>query len=317
MSKKNIVISLGALVLLVIVLSLGVRLPHDPKVQEVLSHLLKGKPGAVAVARLGDLTVDPDELKTLLTNVPIDYRKQLTADRPLLEGWIRKRLAEKSVLEQARAQGWSQRPEVQKKIQTLKEQIVYQDFLLSESQVPRGYPSETELQQAYDAGKSTWLTAEQFRIAQIFIPAPDKNAMETARKQAWDISRKAQDNPSSFAALVAEYSKEPTSAKNSGEIGLHPLDQLLPAVRLTVARLKQGEVSDPVQSTGGFHVIKLIEVQAPRVATLEELRGDLTRTLRAQRQEQLAEAYLTARLNTASFSINDTQLDKVLKESPK
>jgi peptidylprolyl isomerase len=315
-SKKNIVISLGALVLLVIVLSLSVRLPHDSKVQEVLSQLLKGKPGAVAVARLGELTVDPDELKTLLTTVPIDYRKQLTADRPLLEGWIRKRLAEKSVLEQARAQGWSQRPEVQKKIQTLKEQIVYQDFLLSVSQVPRDYPSETELQQAYNAGKSTWLTAEQFRIAQIFIPVQDKNAMETARKQAWDISKRAQDNPGSFAALVAEYSKEPTSAKNSGEIGLHPLDQLLPEVRLTVARLKLGEVSDPVQSAGGFHVIKLIEVQAPRVATLEELRGDLTRTLRARRQEQLAEAYLNARLNTASFSINDTQLNKVLKESP-
>lgn len=315
MSKKNLFISVGSLALLVLVVSLGL-LAHDPKTQALLAHVVKGKTGEMAVARLGNLTVQPDELKTLLANLPSDYRKQLTADRPLLEGWIRKRLAEKSVLEQASAQGWSQQREVQQKIQTLKEQIIYQDFLLSVSQVPNNYPSEAELQQAYSTGKSTWLTAEQFRIAQIFIPAQDKNALETARKQAWEISKKAQDNPSGFATLVTEYSKELTSAKNSGEIGLHPLDQLLPAVRLTVARLKPGEVSDPVQSAGGFHVIKLIEVQAPRVPTLDELRGDLTRTLRAQRQEQLAEAYLKARLNSASFSLDDTQLNKVLKETP-
>jgi peptidylprolyl isomerase len=311
--KTNILISVGTLTLLVIAVSLNL---HDSKAQAFLTHLFKGEASEMAVARLGNLTVSPDELKTLFANLPIDYRTQLAADRPLLEGWIRKRLAEKSVLEQASAQGWTHRPEVQQKIQTAKEQIVYQDFLLSVSQVPPDYPSDAELQQAYTAGRSTWMTAEQFRVAQIFIPVSNKEGLDAVRKQALEVSKKAQDNPSGFADLVTEYSQDPASAKNAGEIGLQPLDQLLPAVRLVVARLKVGEVSDPVQSAAGFHVIKLIEVQKPRVATLDELRGDLTRTLRSQRQEQLAEAYLRARLTAASFSINDTQLNKMLEGKP-
>ena len=72
--------------------------------------------------------------------------------------------------------------------------------------------------------------------------------------------------------------------------------------------------SEPVQSAAGFHVIKLTEQQPARVATLDELRERLTQALRAQRQEQIAKAYLEGMLNTATLSIDGAVLNKVLEE---
>ncbi|MDI2146172.1 peptidylprolyl isomerase [Pseudomonas sp. ITA] len=313
MSKKSTFIRLGTLAVLVLAANLTLHPVDSSKVKALLSESVHDDGDERAVARLGDLSMSTDELKALFANLPIDDRKQLAADRPLLQAWIRKRMAEKSVLAQASVQNWSQRPDVQQKIQTAKEQIIYQDFLLSVSQVPQDYPSAAELQKAYDAGKSNWMTAERFRVAQIFIPLSSKESVETVRRKALDVSKKAQNHPGGFAALVSQYSQDPGSAKNAGDIGLQSLEHLLPAVRLTVARLKVGEVSDPVQSLAGFHVIKLLEVQKPRVATLDEVRADLTRTLRRQRQHQLVETYLSARLNAAPFNLNDKPLDKVVE----
>ena len=102
------------------------------------------------------------------------------------------------------------------------------------------------------------------------------------------------------------------TAERGGDTGLQPLQQLVPEVRGAVARLKVGAVSDPVQSAAGFHVIKLTEQQPARTATLEELRDQLTQALRAQRQEQIAQAYLDGMLNTATLSIDGAELNKII-----
>ncbi|WP_016770558.1 peptidylprolyl isomerase, partial [Pseudomonas sp. R62] len=188
------------------------------------------------------------------------------------------------------------------------------DYLRSVSQVPAEYPSAAELQQAYDAGKANWQTPALYRVSQIFLSVSDASNAETVRKQALELSKKAQSAPGDFAALATQYSQDRVTAERGGDTGLQPLQQLVPEVRGAVARLKVGAVSDPVQSAAGFHVIKLTEQQPARTATLEELRDQLTQALRAQRQEQIAQAYLDGMLNTATLSIDGAELNKILEE---
>jgi len=181
------------------------------------------------------------------------------------------------------------------------------------SQVPADYPSAAELQQAYDAGKANWQTPALYRVSQIFLGVNEPQNLEAVRKQATELSKKAQATPAGFAALAKEFSQDRLTAERGGDTGLQPLQQLVPEVRGAVARLKVGAVSDPVQSSAGFHVIKLTEQQPARTATLDELRDQLTQALRAQRQEQIAQAYLDGMLNTATLSIDGAELNKVLE----
>jgi peptidylprolyl isomerase len=310
--KPAMVISAAAVALLVVAVALVVRPANAPGPAQQSSSVATITAGP-AVARLGNQQVSPEELQALLAAVPEQTREQLRGNREALERWIRARLAEKAVLEQADAQGWAQRPEVLRQTRAATEQIVFRDYLQSVSQVPADYPSAADLQQAYDAGKANWMTPALYRVSQIFLAVPDAQSLEAVRKQATELSKKAQAAPGEFAALATQYSQDRVTAERGGDSGLQPLQQLVPQVRGAVARLKVGAVSEPLQSAAGFHVIKLTEQQPARTATLDELRDQLTQALRAQRQEQIAQAYLDGMLTTATLSIDGAELNKALE----
>nr|WP_186355007.1 peptidylprolyl isomerase [Pseudomonas veronii] len=302
--------------LLVVAVGLSLRPGSDPVAAQQPAPVVTSSPnerGAPAVARLGNQQIDVPELKSVLASLPAESREQLRGNRGALEGWLRSRLAQKAVLEQADAQGWRQRPEVEQQTRAATEQIVFRDYMLSVSQVPADYPSAAELQQAYDAGKAQWMTPPMYRVSQIFLALNDPQSVDVVRRQAQELSRKAQAAPGDFAALATQYSQDPDTAQRGGDSGLQPLQQLVPAVREAVSRLKVGAVSEVVQSPAGFHVLKLTAQQPARTATLDELRERLTQALRAQRQEQIAKAYLEGMLNTATLSIDGAQLNQVLE----
>lgn len=310
MKKPTLVVGAGALTLLGLALGLALRPGSDPvAAQQPAPAVLQQTASSPAVARLGNQQVAAEELKTLFASLPEDARAQLRGNRAALDAWIRSRLAQKAVLEQADAQGWRQRPEVEQQTRAATEQIVFRDYMQSVSQVPADYPSAAELQQAYDSGKAAWMTPPLYRVSQIFLAVAEPQAVEQVRRQAQELSRKAQAAPADFAALAAQYSQDRDS-----DSGLQPLQQLLPEVRSAVARLKVGGVSEVVQSAAGFHVLKLTEQQPARTATLDELCERLTQALRAQRQEQIAKAYLEGMLNTATLSIDGAALNQVLDD---
>ncbi|WP_449101319.1 peptidylprolyl isomerase [Pseudomonas veronii] len=316
MKKRTVVVGAGALTLLVVAVGLSLRPGSDPVAAQQPAPVVTSSPnerGAPAVARLGNQQIDVPELKSVLASLPAESREQLRGNRGALESWLRSRLAQKAVLEQADAQGWRQRPEVEQQTRAATEQIVFRDYMLSVSQVPADYPSAAELQQAYDAGKAQWITPPMYRVSQIFLALNDPQSVDAVRRQAQELSRKAQAAPGDFAALATQYSQDPDTAQRGGDSGLQPLQQLVPAVREAVSRLKVGAVSEVLQSPAGFHVLKLTAQQPARTATLDELRERLTQALRAQRQEQIAKAYLEGMLNTATLSIDGAQLNQVLE----
>ena len=237
MKKPTLMVGAGALALLVVAVGLSLRPGSDP------APALATPAGGPAVARLGNQQIDLTEMQSVLASLPAETREQLRGNRGALETWLRSRLAQKAVLEQADAQGWRQRPEVEQQTRAATEQIVFRDYMLSVSQVPAGYPSAAELQQAYDAGKAQWVTPPMVRVSQIFLAVNDPQSAEAVRRQAQELSRKAQATPGDFAALATQYSQDPNTAQRGGDSGMQPLQQLVPQVREAVARLKVGGVS--------------------------------------------------------------------------
>lgn len=265
------------------------------------------------VARLGDQQVDTNDLKALFDQLPAASREQLSGDRTALETWLRARLVEKSLYQQAEAKAWSQRPEVAAQTRAAVEQIVLRSYLNSITQVPEDYPSQQELEQAYEASKATLQVPAVYRLSQIFLSVPDEQATESVRNQAQALSKRAQAAGADFAELARTYSQDQGSAQRGGDIGPQPLAQLLPEVRSVVPKLKVGAVSGPLQSTLGFHIIKLTEAQPARLATFDEVRGQLREALRAQRQELAAKQYVNEMINSSTLSIDGAVLSKVLE----
>ncbi|WP_212631633.1 SurA N-terminal domain-containing protein [Pseudomonas sp. KB-10] len=141
--------------------------------------------------------------------------------------------------------------------------------------------------------------AEQRQAAHILIEGDD----EAARSKIEEIKKRV-DAGEDFAALAKEFSQDPGSAADGGDLGYAGPGVYDPAFEEALYALQQGQVSEPVKSEFGWHLIKLLGVQAPEVPSFDSLKDKLARDFKAQQVEQrFVEA--TKQLEDAAFEASD------------
>ncbi|MBA1380313.1 peptidylprolyl isomerase [Pseudomonas brassicacearum] len=305
------VLVLGGIVLTVISNPDGVSQASVPAAQPKPART--SDEAAPTVASLGELQLSSAELNAVLSSLTPQVREQLRGNRGALEGWIRARLAEKALLQQADAQGWQQRPDIQQMTRAATEQILLRTYLQSVSQVPADYPDEQALQQAYEGAKDKLQSPALYRVSQIFIAVEPGANEEPLRKKATELARRAQAPNADFAELARQFSEDQATAQRGGDSGLQPLQQYVPEMRQVLSRQRVGSVSDALRSQAGFHILKLTDMQPARAASLDEVREQLREALRNQRQEQVARAYMEGLVSKATLSIDGAQLNQALE----
>ncbi|MGY2293484.1 SurA N-terminal domain-containing protein [Pseudomonas sp. SDO528_S397] len=151
--------------------------------------------------------------------------------------------------------------------------------------------------------KETANLAEQRRAAHILIEVNDKVTEAQAKAKIEEIQARLAKGEK-FEALAKEFSQDPGSANNGGDLGFAGPGVYDPAFETALYELKQDQVSAPVRSSFGWHLIKLLGVEAPQVPSFASLKDKLTRELKTQQVEQrFVEA--TKQLEDASFEASD------------
>ncbi|AXK62876.1 peptidylprolyl isomerase [Burkholderia sp. IDO3] len=263
------------------------------------------------IANAAQASVMQADIAGLLKAVSPEGRERLAADPAALDQVVRSTLAQKAVLAEAKSKGWDKQAQVQQAIEQAQRDIVARSYLASVSAPPADYPSDAEIQSTYDRNRAAFTAPRALHVAQIYLAVPpnaDAATVDKARKQAADLANRARGGD--FAALAKANSQDKASAANGGDLGYVPDALMLPAVRQAADALKPGQVSAPVQTPTGFHVVKLIDVRAAAPRPLADVKDQVRATLRAQRTQQNAQAYL-AKL-AANAPINEDALKKAL-----
>ncbi len=160
---------------------------------------------------------------------------------------------------------------------------------------------DEDLQAAYQKEISN--LAEQRRAAHILIEVSDTLNEEQAKAKIEEIQQRLAKGED-FAALAKEFSQDPGSASKGGDLGYAGKGVYDPAFEEALYALNKDQVSAPVQSSYGWHLIKLLGVEAPSVPTFASLKGKLTNDLKSQQVEQrFVEA--TKQLEDAAFESSD------------
>ncbi len=142
--------------------------------------------------------------------------------------------------------------------------------------------SEEELQELYR--QQIGNLAEQRRAAHILIEVDGTSDAE-AKAQLEEIAAQLAAG-GDFATLAKEHSDDPGSANEGGDLGYAGPGVYDPAFEDALYALKEGQVSAPVRSEFGWHLIKLLGVQSPEVPRFESMKPELERELKAQQVEQ-------------------------------
>lgn len=282
----------------------------------LLSLLLAGCGGFGAgepIAKAGNIEVSAEEIRDLVGALPEPTRSAVRSDRAALERLVRAELVRRAILEEARDARFESDAGTQRELEKARDEALVRLWVTKQGTVSADYPSDEDLRLAFEANQSSLTPPAQYRVAQIFVSAPngiEPSRLAAAMRKAAEVGGKIPGGD--FAALAREYSEHTESAARGGDVGLLAANQMLPEIVAAVRALEVGAIAGPVKTSQGLHYVKLLEKKAEPLPSFEASREPLRAALRARRAQELEQAYLAAlnaRLNVAVDQIALAQVE--------
>ncbi|HEX6496370.1 MAG TPA: peptidyl-prolyl cis-trans isomerase [Acidobacteriaceae bacterium] len=162
-------------------------------------------------------------------------------------------------------------------------------------QVPGGAPQITDQQarQYYQAHLKDYQVPDQVKVRHILISVPkgaDAKTDAAAKAKADDVLKQLRAG-GNWAALAKKYSEDPGSKDQGGELGFLQHGVTVPEFDKTAFSLNPGQISEPVKTQFGYHVIQTEEKQTAHTKPFDEVRGTILATLVRDKESQAAQAF--------------------------
>ncbi|HBO78372.1 MAG TPA: peptidylprolyl isomerase, partial [Cupriavidus sp.] len=195
---------------------------------------------------------------------PADFAAKVTPDAAALKAYYDAHLAAYTMPEQAKV-----------------EYLVLSGDALAASQTI----TPDQLKSYYDSNIQRFRTDEQRRASHILIAAP-KDGKEADRKAAKEKAEKLLEDlrkhPDTFAEVAKKNSQDPGSAEKGGDLGFMGRGALVKPFEDAMFALKDGQISDVVETDYGYHIIKLTGIKPAATEPLEAVRPELEIELKKQ-----------------------------------
>jgi peptidyl-prolyl cis-trans isomerase C len=165
--------------------------------------------------------------------------------------------------------------------------------------------SDEELETYYRENERRLTFPEQVRVRHILLkwkPLGTGDDRAALRAQMLPILERVRDGED-FTDLARQYSEDSATAVNGGDTGLFHRGQMVPAFERAAFALDVGDVSDPVETPFGVHILRLEERLPPRLVPLEEVRDQLRDHVRNERAEQAVKEQIARLREEAEIEI--------------
>jgi peptidyl-prolyl cis-trans isomerase D len=149
--------------------------------------------------------------------------------------------------------------------------------------------TDEKLKAFYEEQKDQYATPERRKISHILFAINDKTDEKTALEKALKAKKELANKD--FATLAAEVSDDKLTAKTGGDLGLFNAGVMEKSFEDAASSLKLGEVSNPVKSAFGYHLIKVTELVPGQVKPFEAVKNEVTKAYqKAQAENAFYEA---------------------------
>ena len=140
-------------------------------------------------------------------------------------------------------------------------------------------PSDEEIQNYYEKNKEAQFTTPAQRCVRHILFNKDQ------KEKAEDVKQQLEDG-GDFAKLAKEYSQDPGSAANGGDLGCLGKGETVPEFEQAAFGAEQGEIVGPVETEFGYHILKVTDVKSEQTRSLQEVESQIRSQLATEKQSE-------------------------------
>ena len=152
------------------------------------------------------------------------------------------------------------------------DKVLLEEYLAVEA---RKLVTEASMRALYDESVKQMKPEPEIRARHILVETEDAAKAVVTRLKAGE----------DFAKVAGEVSKDPGSGAEGGDLGYFTKERMVPEFSTAAFAMKVGDVSDPVKSQFGFHVIKVEDIRERPVPGFDEVKGQIEQYLIRKSQQ--------------------------------
>ncbi|WP_395742474.1 peptidylprolyl isomerase [Prosthecobacter sp.] len=152
--------------------------------------------------------------------------------------------------------------------------------------------SEQDLRAWYDKFRETLRIPQAWHASHLFLTRHDKSKPDRAAEMR-EFQRQLQAKEKTFAELVRERSEDARSKTEGGDLGWFTQERMPADFIAAVQKLRVGQISEPVETRLGWHLILVHERRTSRLPAFEEVKGEIAALLSSQRREAAVQGLLS------------------------
>jgi peptidyl-prolyl cis-trans isomerase C len=200
---------------------------------------------------------------------------------------------------EAQKSGFDKDPEIEKQVNEMRKRLVVQR-LMREYQKPPSITDE-QAKKYYDDNPGLF-SSGQIKASHILVKDED-----AAKKLHGELTA----DPSKFAEKAKELSIDKTSGAKGGDLGKFGQGRMVPEFEREAFALKAGELSKPIKTQYGWHIILVTEHDEGERKPFEQVKEQIKTTLRNKQLQDNIQAKFDGLKKTANVQIDETVLETI------
>lgn len=232
------------------------------------------------LAKVGKTAITEDDYIKQISRVPEWARPQFKdkeGKKKFLEELEKKEL----IYQKAQKMGLNRDKEYLDSVEEFKKMTLV-SLILKKEVEEKSMVDDAEVRKFYDENQDKFTIGTQVRGSHILVDTEDE------AKEIFENIKKGED----FAELAKTFSKDKGSAVKGGDLGYFTRGRMVPEFEKALFSLKPGEVSAPVKTRFGYHVIKLTDIKEGEHASFEQSEDSIRKQLIMQKRKGLFESYI-------------------------
>ena len=249
------------------------------------------------------------DFEASLVRIPEENRAEVLASKSRIRTMLENLIISKTLAARARSAGIDRDPGTLKQLQLAEENILTQAYLNQKILALKLPDFTARARELYKVNAEKYTTPAKVHASHILVDTNTRTA-EAALQRAQEVRAKALAGKP-FPELAEEYSDDPSAQRNKGDLGFFEAGNMVkPFSDMAFSLKTPGEISQPVKTNFGYHLIQFHEKQPKRTRPFDDVKQEIMQGLRDEFVAQYRKDMLSEILADPSMKLYDEAVDR-------